>query len=344
MLDKRLRCCILMAPLFVKKPVGWAITHPTKTSQPYWNLQQTPIMPDTQNSPDTPDWRQLYPFESHSITLGPLKYHYLDEGAGQPLLMVHGNPTWSFYWRNLVKAFSPTHRTIVPDHIGCGLSDKPTDYPYTLAQHIENLSQLIEELDLRNITLLCHDWGGAIGLGTAIALKQRFSRLIIFNTGAFPPPFIPFRIRICRTPVLGKMALCGANLFARAATWMAVEHHDRMTPAVKAGLLAPYDNWNNRTATWRFVKDIPMTRRHPTWATLEKIEQDLPTLADLPIQMIWGMKDWCFTPECLDRFAKIFPNAAIERFDDAGHYVIEDAHERIIPVVQDFLERNPTAP
>jgi haloalkane dehalogenase len=270
-----------------------------------------------------------------------LRYHYLDEGGGPPLLMLHGNPTWSFYWRNLVVALRDQYRVVVPDHIGCGLSDKPQDYNYCLEQHIGNAVRLIEHLDLSRVTLLVHDWGGAIGLGTALKVPDRIARLVLFNTGAFPPPFVPWRIRACRTPLVGRWAVRGLNLFARAALTMAVEHPERMTPAVRAGLLAPYDSWANRVAVDRFVADIPTTRRHPTWETLAKIEDGLPTLADRPIQMIWGMRDWCFRPSCLDRFCEAFPEAEVHRLEDAGHYVIEDAHERIVPLVRTFLEEHP---
>lgn len=286
-----------------------------------------------------PDWRSLYPFESREISLGGLRYHYLDEGQGEPLLFVHGNPTWSFYWRSLIAAFRGRYRCVAVDHIGCGLSDKPADYPYTLSQHIENLKHLVTALDLSRITLFAHDWGGAIGLGTALALPERFSRLVLFNTGAFPPPFIPLRIRVCRTPLLGKLAIQGANLFARAALSMAVENPERMTPEVRAGLLAPYDRWSHRVATYRFVQDIPNSPRHPTWQILEQIETGLPSLASRPTQFIWGMRDWCFTPACLERLLRSFPNAEVHRLADAGHYVIEDAHERIVPLVEEFLAR-----
>jgi cis-3-alkyl-4-acyloxetan-2-one decarboxylase len=287
------------------------------------------------------DWKLLYPFESHELLLDARRYHYLDEGSGPTLLMVHGNPTWSFYWRNLVTALRGRHRTVVPDHIGCGWSDRPQRYDYRLAQHIENLVRLIEHLDLRAITLFAHDWGGAIGLGAALRVPQRVSRLVLFNTGAFPPPFIPFRIRVCRTPVLGTLAVRGLNLFARAALTMAVCDRRRMTAQVRAGLLAPYDSWEHRIAIQRFVADIPMTRRHPTWQTLEAIEHGLPSLAVKPTMMIWGMRDWCFTPACLDRLLQSFGDARVHRLEDAGHYVVEDAHERIVPLVESFLADYP---
>ncbi len=289
----------------------------------------------------TADWRQLYPFASHALTLDSWRYHYLDEGSGEPLLMVHGNPTWSFYWRNLILAFRDRHRVVVPDHMGCGWSDKPQAYPYCLSTHIANLVQLIEHLDLRAVTLLVHDWGGPIGLGAALRVPDRIARLVLFNTGAYPPPFLPWRLRVCRTPWLGRWAIRRLNLFARFALWMAVHKRERMTPEVRAGLLAPYDSWEHRVAIDRFVADIPVTPRHPTWQVLEEIERGLGSLADRPVQMIWGMRDWCFRPECLDLLLKAFPAAEVERLVDASHYVIEDAHERIIPLVETFLNAHP---
>ena len=289
----------------------------------------------TQNS-----WRQLYPFKSHFVDLQGLRYHYLDEGRGRPLLMVHGNPTWSFYWRNLVLGLRDDYRVLAVDHMGCGLSDKPAEYEYALPQHIANLVSLVDHLDLSQITLLAHDWGGAIGLGAALQRKQRFSRVILFNTAAFPPPFIPLRIRLCRTPLLGTWAIRGANLFARAALWMATERPRRMTEPVKAGLLAPYDSWAHRIAIDRFVRDIPLTQQHPTWSLLDEIERGLVEFANHPVQLIWGMRDWCFRPSCLERFRQILPHAEVHCLADAGHYVVEDAHERIVPLVQEFLSQS----
>ena len=146
---------------------------------------------------ETADWRSLYPFQSHEATVAGRRYHYLDEGTGPVLLLVHGNPTWSFYWREIVTALRGKYRLIVPDHIGCGLSEKPspTEYPFTLARRVEDLGELIEQLDLEQITLIAHDWGGAIGMGAAVAAPERFSRFVLLNTGAFPPPYVPLRIR-----------------------------------------------------------------------------------------------------------------------------------------------------
>ncbi len=285
----------------------------------------------------------MYPFQSRFLTVGGFRYHYLDEGAGEPLLLVHGNPTWSFYWRNLIGPLRKRYRVIAVDHLGCGLSDKPSPYPYCLRQHIANLGRLVDFLDLRNVTLLAHDWGGAIGAGTAVERPDRFARYVMFNTAAFRSTRMPWRIAVCRAPIVGRLAVQGLNAFARAALTMAVAHHERMTPAVRAGLLAPYDSWEHREAIYRFVEDIPLTPQHPSYATLQSIEERLPTLAARPWMFIWGMRDWCFTPHFLERFLEFVPQAEVHRLADAGHYVIEDAHERIVPLVEQFLARHSIA-
>ena len=289
------------------------------------------------------DWQSLYPFASHEMLVGGQRYHYLDEGEGPVLLMVHGNPTWSFYWRELVKAFRGTCRVIVPDHVGCGLSAKPKagEYPFRLSRRVDDLREFIGRLGLEQITLLAHDWGGAIGMGAAVAAPSQFARLVLFNTAAFRSARCPWRIRVCRTPWLGRLGVQGLNLFARAALRMAVAKHERMTPAVRRGLLAPYDSWQHRLAVEEFVLDIPLSSRHPSYATLERIEAGLTQFRSTPVSLIWGMQDWCFTPYFLERFREIFPQAEVHPVLEAGHYVVEDAHEQIIPLVRQFLDRHP---
>jgi haloalkane dehalogenase len=292
-------------------------------------------------APSRAGFEREYPFPSKYFDLDGLGYHYIDEGQGDVLLCVHGNPTWSFAWRHLVRDLSRDYRVIAVDHVGCGFSDKPRRYEYRLARHIENLSRFISGLDLRNITLLAHDWGGAIGLGTAGRIPERFGRYILFNTAAFRSNRMPLRIAVCRWPLLGPLGVRGLNLFARAALSMAVCHHERMTPEVRAGYLAPYGSWADRVAIQRFVEDIPMTARHPSYRTLVEIEESLPSLKTRPMLFVWGERDWCFTPPFLDEFLTRFPEAESLRLADAGHYVFEDAHERIIPRVREFLRAHP---
>ncbi len=291
---------------------------------------------------ESAEWRELYPFVSHTLNLDGLCYHFIDEGAGQPLLLLHGNPTWSFYWRRVILALRGDGRRLVaPDHIGCGLSDKPGDYTYRLSQHIDNLLRLIEHLDLRQITLLAHDWGGAIGLGAAVAAPERFSRFVLFNTAAFRSRRIPWRIAVCRTPLLGRLAVQGLNGFLRAALRMATCDRSWLTPAVRAGYLAPYNSWSNRIATHRFVLDIPLSPSHPSYARLAEIEAGLPGLRSRPVSLIWGMRDWCFTPRFLERFLEFFPQAEVHRLANAGHWVVEDAFEEVVPLIESFLARHP---
>jgi haloalkane dehalogenase len=284
-----------------------------------------------------PLWKVEYPFESHYVDIRGQRYHYIDEGEGDVLLFVHGNPTWSFAWRNLVKELSRDHRVIAVDHMGCGLSDKPQDTPYTLDTHIGNLKDFIETISLTQVTLLAHDWGGAIGMGVAGRVPKRFARFVLFNTAAFRSQRIPLRIAACRIPVLGPLAVRGLNLFARAALWMAVEKHERMTPAVRAGYLAPYDSWQNRVAVLRFVQDIPLRPSHPSYETLVGVEEELAQFRSSPMLFVWGERDWCFTAEFLREFQRRFPQAETLSLPDAGHYVFEDAHERIAPRVREFL-------
>lgn len=290
----------------------------------------------------TNDWRELYPFPSHWLTIGGLRYHYLDEGTGPVLLMVHGNPTWSFYWRELVKGLRGQYRVVVPDHIGCGLSDKPDArrYPYRLAQRVLDLTRLVGQLGLRQVTLVGHDWGGAIGMGTAVAVPERFARLVLMNTAAFRAQRCPWQIHFCRMP-LGRLAIQGLNLFARAALRMTVCRPERMTPAVRAGYLAPYGSWRQREAIYGFVRDIPLRPDHPSYQALAAIEAGLGKFRRHPVCLIWGMQDWCFTPEFLDRFLEFFPEAEVHRLQRAGHYVVEDAHEEIVPLIERFLEAHP---
>ncbi len=284
-------------------------------------------------------WRQEYPFDSqwHSLDDG-YRMHYVEQGDGEPVLMVHGNPTWSFYYRHLVQALSSSHRAIAIDHIGCGLSDKPQSYDYNLRRHTTNLLSLIESLDLSGIHLVVHDWGGAIGLGAASQIAERIRSLTILNTGAFPPPYIPWRIYSLRTPLLGTFAIRGLNLFAGPAVTMAM-NRNRLSEVAKSGLLAPYNNWRNRVAVNGFVKDIPFSKRHRSRQDLQNVQAGLVKLAEKPTQLIWGMKDWCFNATCLAKFKEHFPASASLEIDDAGHYVLEDAREEVVASVQSFLRQ-----
>ncbi len=280
--------------------------------------------------------RALYPWEGRVLQVDGGQMHYLDVGpADAPVLLaLHGNPTWSFYWRNVVHRFAGSYRVIVPDHIGCGLSDKPQDWPYRLEGHVGNVARLVEHLDLRRITFVLHDWGGAIGMGVATRMPERAARFVVTNTAAFRSLAIPPSIAICRVPGFGALAVRGLNGFARAATFRAVEKP--LAPAVRAGLLLPYDSWADRIATLRFVEDIPLAPEHPSYAELKRIEDGLSGLRDRPMLLIWGERDFCFTPTFRAEWERRFPDARSIRLD-AGHYVLEDEPDAVLSAMAGFL-------
>ena len=289
-----------------------------------------------------PRLRVLYPFEPKRFETPAGGLSYVDEGTGPVMVMLHGNPTWSFFYRDLVIGMRDTHRCLVPDHLGCGLSDKPREGDYTLAGHIERTCAWLESLDLDSIHLVVHDWGGAIGFGVADRLPGIIRRITILNTAAFTFPALPARIGICRVPLLGALLVRGLNGFARGATRMTTVRP--LSPGVKEGFLLPYDSWASRVAVHAFVKDIPMHRSHPSWRALRDIEDGLDQWRQVPVQIIWGMHDWCFHPRILACWEAILPDASIHRLESAGHYLLEDAGEEVLSLVRDFAAQESEAP
>jgi haloalkane dehalogenase len=281
-----------------------------------------------------------YPFNTSKLILSSeIKLSYVDEGKGDSIVMVHGNPTWSFYYRNLIKEFSKDYRVIAPDHIGCGLSDKPQDYSYTLKNHINNLEKLINHLNLKNIHLVVHDWGGAIGFGYATKYPKNIKSITILNTAAFRSTEIPFRISLCKLPIVGEPMVRAFNAFAWPATFMTTKKS--LSKIVKKGYLFPYNNYRNRIATARFVKDIPLSESHESYRTLYDVEQKLQTVS-CPKLILWGGKDFCFTKNYFKRWLDFFPSAKAKMFENAGHYVIEDKLSECILEMKEFLNEHST--
>jgi haloalkane dehalogenase len=280
------------------------------------------------------------------LDLNGLRYHYLDEGDGEPVVMVHGNPSWSFYYRKLVEALVPDYRVIVPDHIGCGLSDKPGDdrYDYTLERRIDDLETLLDRLGLdAGLTLVVHDWGGAIGLGYAARRPERIGRLVVLNTAAFHLPAskpFPWPLWVCRDTPLGAWMVRGLNAFCRGTASIGCKTH-RMPADVRAGYLAPYDSWANRIAIHRFVQDIPLRPGDRSYEQVSLMESRLGLFADTPMLIAWGLRDFVFDRHFLDEWERRFPRAEVHRFEDAGHYVLEDVPDRVIPRVRSFLSAHP---
>lgn len=289
---------------------------------------------------------RLYPFTSHYMDVNDLAYHYLDEGHGNPVILLHGNPTWSFFYRNVVKTLSSNYRILAPDHIGCGLSAKPsTDgYGFRLEDRVNDLARFIDNLNLGDrLTLVLHDWGGMIGAAWAVENTERVHRIIVLNTAAFLPPEnkpIPLRLKMVRDlKIIGTGAVLGFNLFAAVALYMAPTKP--LAKTVRAGYLAPYNRPAHRIATLKFVQDIPLVETDPSYARVAHVQANLYRLASIPMMICWGGKDFVFDHDYLAEWQRRFPTAETHLFDRAGHYLLEDESDRIPLLMQSFLQKHP---
>ncbi len=282
--------------------------------------------------------RELYPFDPKTLrTPGDAMMSYVDEGEGNhAVLMLHGNPTWSFYYRDLVKTLSPHRRCLVPDHIGMGLSEKPANYRYDLAQRIKDVESLLDETKVTKVDLVVHDWGGAIGFGVAARRQDLINRIVVMNTAAFPSEHIPLRISACRWPFVGPLLVRGGNGFAGPAVWMAMSRRALEKPESN-GYLFPYDSWANRVAVSAFVQDIPMSAKHPSWETLQAVEQGIEQFRDRRTLIAWGGRDFCFNDHFFNEWQSRLPQAETLYLDDAGHYVLDDAANDVLPRIKAHL-------
>jgi haloalkane dehalogenase len=297
---------------------------------------------------DLTPFRHLYPFTSRYAEVNGLRMHYVDEGRGDPIVMVHGNPTWSFYFRKLIGGLERDYRAIAPDHIGCGLSARPDPYEYgfRLQNRVDDLEALLNHLHVdRNMTLVLHDWGGIIGMALALRHPERISRLVLLNTAAFLKPAgkpLPLALRLVRNLApLATPAVLGLNLFARGAAWTSSARGLR--PEVRQGLLAPYNSWRNRWATLRFVQDIPLVPKDPSYKMVAQVDRQLGQFRTTPALICWGERDFVFDRDYLDEWCRRLPLAEVHRFPDAGHYVLEDAPDRILELLAAFLRRHDRA-
>lgn len=284
----------------------------------------------------------LLPFKSHFLSRNGQQLHYLNEGEGEAVVMVHGNPSWSYYYRNLVAELKGEYQCIVPDHIGCGLSDKPDDpqYDYTLKSRIDDLEALLEHVEVReNITLVLHDWGGMIGMGFAARHPERIKRLVLLNTAAFHLPQskpFPWALWICRETFLGTLLVRGFNAFSAAASYVGVKRKP-MDNAVREAYVAPFNSWGNRISTLRFVQDIPLKPSDRNYQLVSDIADSLSQFKQTPALICFGMQDFVFDKHFLQEWRQRLPNAKVHEFADCGHYILEDAPDEVIGLVKDFL-------
>lgn len=275
-----------------------------------------------------------YDFSSQYFNIDGHNLHYIDEGAGEVIVMLHGNPTWSFYYRNLIQHFSKTHRVIVPDHMGCGLSDKPQDYNYSLNRRVSDVEKLLRFLGVERFKLIVHDWGGAIGFGLATLTDMKADKIVITNTAAFTSDYIPWQINIVKKKPLGPFLVKYFNGFCWPATFMTTVK--KLPRFVKQAYLMPYKKISDRVAINQFVQDIPMSKEHKSYKTLKEIEHRLKDL-DSEKLILWGKKDFCFNDYFLNRWKGIYPESRIVEYEDAGHYLFEDKSAGTIGEIERFF-------
>ncbi|MEM9010260.1 MAG: alpha/beta fold hydrolase [Pseudomonadota bacterium] len=287
-----------------------------------------------------------YPFRSNFVETPMGAMHFVDEGAGAPILMLHGNPTWSYLYRAFITAFAGTHRVVAPDHIGFGLSEKPAEEgAYTIDAHIRNLEALVTSLDLTDITLVMQDWGGPIGLGMASRLPERVARLVILNTFGFYPPAagmdpenlkLPAPLRLMRASGIGDFLVRGRGFFERVAMPMATGDK-RAWKAHRDAYTGVFESYGDRAGVMAFPRLIPASTAHPTAKIL--LEETGPYLDafDGPARIFWGMKDPLFPVAALHAWTARLPQAEVTELAEAKHYVQEDAPEALIAGLRAFL-------
>jgi len=297
---------------------------------------------------DRIDWSfgGSWPFEPKWHRTRDGRLHYIDEGSrtAPPVLLVHGNPTWGYLYRHFVPPLVDAgYRVIVPDHLGFGRSDKPDIAElYRIPRHAERFEELLESLDLQDVTVVPHDWGGPIALAWAGRHPDRIARLFILNTFAHEPlePYDPpIALKLFRRRGIGELLVKGFQIFVRGFLFrQGIVKHERMTAAVKRAYLTPNPTWRSRNGILVFPREIPVTLDAPLTPFLHRVEQGLERLRGRPVLVAWGMRDPVFRSEFIDQFwTRTFPDARVEQIADAGHYLQEDAHETLVPMLLDFL-------
>jgi len=285
-----------------------------------------------------------YPFDHYFFEATQGRLHYVDEGQGAPVLCVHGNPTWSFLYREVVKRLSAEARVVAPDLVGFGLSEKPPDpASYSIEGHIADLSALVDALDLRDITLVIHDWGGPIGMGVALEHPGRVRAIVAMNTIAFVPESArrgedgtPPALEMLRLPILGELLVQGVGVFGRFLIPLVMGEPERWSEAARTAYRDVHGNWPARAGVLAFPRLIPTRPEDPVVALLERAERYLRSFEG-EVLLIWGLADPLFDRESLDEWRRRVPHARVVEIPEAGHYLQEEAPERIVPPLRALL-------
>jgi haloalkane dehalogenase len=291
------------------------------------------------DNPARPAWvpDDLYPFESHYADVAGSRVHYIDEGSGPPLLLLHGNPTWSFLYRDIVKGLRDRYRCIAVDHPGFGLSSAAPGYGYTPAEHADVLEQLVLRLELADVTMMVQDWGGPIGFAVATRHPGRFAAFVIANTWAWPKgdPGTQLFSRLLGGPV-GRRLIVNRNLFVEQILPAGVRRAT-LSDVVMGAYRGPFPTPASRRPTAVFPREILASRPF-----LADIERQLPQLSDRPALIVWPTKDVAFGDRERRRWEELFPDHRTVLLEGAGHYVQEDAPDEIVTAIEGW--RSPGHP
>jgi haloalkane dehalogenase len=270
--------------------------------------------------------QNLYPFQDHYIEVDGCRVHYLDEGAGPVLLFLHGNPTWSFLYRDIVKGLSGRFRCVALDYPGFGLSIARDGYGFKPAEHSSIVEKFVLALNLTDLTLMVQDWGGPIGLGLAGRQPDRVRALVIGNTWAWPVDGDPRLERFSQLVggPIGGFFILNFNAFVNLFIPRGVRRH-KLTPQVMAAYRGPFPTRASRTPTHIFSAEIVRSQQY-----LREVEAGLRRLTDRPVLIVWGDQDFAFREKERQRFEQIFPRHRTVILRGAGHFIQEDAADEII--------------
>lgn len=280
----------------------------------------------------------ILPFQSRFASVAGHRMHYLDEGSGPVAILLHGNPTWCYFYRNLIQRLKQNFRVIAPDFIGCGFSDRVPNKSFSAEERIEHLQELLNVVDVEKFSLVMHDWGGPIGTGLAVRNVDRLERLVYFNTTITEIESLPFFIKWAAAGFIGKCITMYTSQFIYWMTRFGVAK--KLPHDVRDKYFLPYSTPARRQAIWDFVADIPFSSDHPTYRMMMEMATKLQQLQRFPVKIIWGLKDPCFHRRMLSKVAQHFPQAEVQEIPDASHLVLEDAPNIAIPAVEEFLLRD----
>lgn len=276
----------------------------------------------------------LYPFAPRRFRTADGEMSYLDVGSGPTVLFVHGTPSWSFEWRDVITALAPRFRCIAPDHLGFGLSEKPSEVPLAPEDHARRLRALVEHLDLRDVTLVVHDFGGPIGLPLALD-GDRVSRVVLLNTWMWSnadDPRVVRLDRVVRGPI-GRFLYRWLNFSPRFLLPGAMGPRRRLTRNVHRQYVAPFARRAHREGPYAMARALFGSNAH--YASLWSKRS---ALAALPVAIVWGMKDPAFDPKALDRLVAVLPRAKVTRLDDVGHFPAEEHPDAVVRAIRELVE------